>query len=148
MSRATIHATIRALAWAAGISVFTAATGAAQGAYPGDVELAVGASVAAAANNQTLAAATGKRTYISGFTVTGTGATAASTIAITVTGVGVTFTYHYVVPAGAGVAAPTLIVEFSRPIPASADNTAIVVAVPSFGAGNLAASASAHGFQR
>jgi len=109
-------------------------------------ELNVAATVAAAANNQTLAAASGKRTYISGFMVGGLGATAGSVIAVTVTGLGVTQTYRFNVPAGATVIAPQLLVTFTRPIPASADNTAIVVNVPSFGAGNTAADAAAFGF--
>lgn len=115
---------------------------------PGDIELEVSSANAAAANNQTLAAAVGKRTYLCGFTVTGTGATGASTIAITITGLTNTITLHLVIPAGAGVAISPLIVDFTRPMPASADNTAIVVNVPSFGTGNTAASASARGFQR
>lgn len=111
-------------------------------------ELAVSAQVAAAANNQTLAASPGRRTYISGFTVDGLGATGAAVINVTITGLlGGTLTYPLDVPAGAGATlARPLRIEFSRPIPASADNTAIVVNVPSFGAGNTQANASAHGF--
>lgn len=112
-------------------------------------ELAVSAQVAAAANNQTLQASPGRRTYISGFTVDGLGATGASVINVTITGLlGGTLTYTVSVPAGAGVAlgAAALRIEFARPIPASADNTAIVVNVPSYGAGNTQANASAHGF--
>ena len=116
--------------------------------FSSDVELEVSASVAAAANNQTLAAAAGKRTYITGFSVTGAGATAASVITITVTGLTDTLEYKMTIPAGASVAVTPLILEFNRPIPASALNTAIVVNVPSFGAGNTAAAATAQGFQR
>lgn len=116
--------------------------------YDGTVaELEVGATVAAAANNQTLAAAAGKRTYIQGFHIGGLGATAASVIAITITGLTNTLTYRFSVPAGATVIAGGMDIEFERPIPASADNTAIVVNVPSFGAGNTAADASARGFR-
>lgn len=111
--------------------------------------LVVGSNVAAAANNQTLPGVAGRTTYISGFHVSGLGATAGSAIKITVTGLlgGVTLTFDYVVPAGVTTAAPTLIVDFDVPIPASGPNTAIVVNVPSFGAGNTSASASARGFQ-
>ena len=109
-------------------------------------ELEVAATVAAAANNQTLAATAGKRTYISGFLVGGLGATAASVIAVTVSGIGVTMTFRFDVPIGAVVNSTRLLVTLPRPIPASADNTAIVVNVPSFGAGNTAADASAWGF--
>ena len=115
---------------------------------PSDTELEVSSANAAAANNQTLAAAATLRTYITGFTVTGGGATAASVIAVTVTGLATTLTFHVPIPAGATVGVVPLVVQFARPIPASADNTAIVVNVPSFGAGNTQASATATGFQR
>ena len=111
-------------------------------------ELVVGSTAAAAANNQTLAAAAGKRTYIAGFYVDGLGATGASVITITVTGLGVTLTFKLSIPAGTGTQlANRLLVTFPRPIPASADNTAIVVNVPSFGAGNTESDAGAWGFQ-
>ena len=109
--------------------------------------LEVSAVVAAATNNQTLAGAAGRTTYIEGFTVSGLGATAGSTIAITVTGIANTLTYEYTVPAGVAAAAPLLDIRFPDPIPATAANTPIVVNVPSFGAGNTAATASAYGFQ-
>lgn len=102
---------------------------------------------AAAAIAATLAAAAGATTYITGFEITGSGATAASVIAITVTGIlGGTKTYYLAVPAGVSVGV-SLVVEFGRPIPASALNTAIVVSVPSFGAGNVNAAVTAHGYQ-
>lgn len=110
-------------------------------------DLVVAAQVAAAANNQTLAGVAGKTTYISGFHVDGLGATGASTITVTITGIGTTLSYTLSIPAGATVAITRLVVEFARPIPASAPNTAIVVNVPSFGAGNTVAQAGAHGFQ-
>ena len=104
---------------------------------------------AAAAITATLAAVAGKRTFLSGFAVDGLGATAGSVIEVTVTGVlGGTLRYKMTIPAGVGVATTRLFAEFGRPIPASADNTAIVVNVPSFGAGNTSAIVSAHGFNR
>lgn len=51
-------------------------------------------------------------------------------------------------PLGATAALTSLIVAYTRPIPASAVNTAITVNVPSFGAGNTNAAVTAHGFQR
>lgn len=122
------------------------------GAAGDDVEMAVSAQVAAAANNQTLRAdGAGRMTYIAGFYVDGLGATGASVIEVSITGLlGGTQFYEVSIPAGATVAlgAAGLKVEFARPIPASAPNTAIVVNVPSFGAGNTKASAGAHGFSR
>ena len=117
------------------------------GHVPLGAALEVGSANAAAANNQTLAAAAGKTTYISGFDVSGLGATAGSTIAVTVTGLSNTLTFYYTVPAGVTAAAPNLSIRFDPPLPASAPNTAIVVNVPSFGAGNTTAAASAYGFQ-
>jgi len=111
--------------------------------------LAVGAEVAASANNQTLAGAASKRTYISGFAVSGGGATAASVISVTVTGLSnsQSLAFDLPIPAGATAGVIPLVVNFDPPLPASADNAAIVVNVPSFGAGNTKASASAWGFQ-
>src|SRR6266567_998076 len=114
-----------------------------------DVDVDASSANAAAANNVTLPAAAGATTFITGFEITGDGATAGSVIAVTVTGVlGGTKTYFVTVPAGVGVAVTQLFIEYSRPIPASALNTAITVNVPSFGAGNTNAAVTAHGFQR
>lgn len=115
--------------------------------FPANQILAVGGEVAAAANNQTLAAAAGMRTYISGFVITGGGATAASVVSVTITGLANTLNFDIPVPAGAAAGIQPLWVEFDPPLPASAENTAIVLNVPSFGAGNTKASASAWGFQ-
>lgn len=104
---------------------------------------------AAAPITATLAAVAGKRTFLSGFAVDGLGATAGSVIEVTITGVlGGTMRRKVTIPAGVGVAITPLYVEFNRPIPASADNTAIVVNVPSFGAGNTSAIVNVHGFNR
>lgn len=107
------------------------------------------ATGAASAANATLAGAAGKTTYITGFQVTGGGATGASVIAVTVTGtISGTLNYRIVVPAGATASITPLIVTFPAPIPASGTNTAIVVNVPSFGAGNTDAATSVQGFQQ
>jgi len=94
----------------------------------------------------TLAAVANRTTYITGFVVTGLGATAAGTVDITVTGP--TNTLHFVqtAPAGATVPQTPLVVTFPRPIPAAAVNTAIVVTVPAFGAGNVSACVTAFGY--
>lgn len=104
---------------------------------------------AAAAITATLAAVAGKRTHLSGFAVDGLGATAGSVIEVTITGVlGGALRRKVSVPAGVGAAIAPLVVEFARPVPAAADNTAIVINVPSFGAGNTSAIVNAHGFNR
>lgn len=111
----------------------------------------VGASgnVAAAPAVATLAGVAGKTTYITGFEVTGSGATAASVVLVTMAGLvgGVTATYALAVAAGATVGNAPLIVQFSKPIPANAANTAITVTVPSLGAGNTNSAVVAHGYQ-
>lgn len=105
------------------------------------------ANGAATAVTATLAAVAGKTNYLSGFRVTGGGATAASLVEVTVTGLlGGTATYILGVVAGATAANQPLNMCFDPPIPASAANVAIVVTVPSLGAGNTKSTVSAHGF--
>ena len=103
-------------------------------------------NVAATAASATLIGAAGTFTYLSGFSVTGAGATAASVILVTITGLTNTLTFALVIPAGATTSITPLIVEFVKPIQSSALNTAIVVNVPSFGAGNTNAVVNAHGY--
>lgn len=123
--------------------------GPAAAASTSDVDVDASSANPAAANNVTLPGAAGATTYITGFEITGDGATAGSIIAITVTGIlGGTKTYYLTIPIGAAAAVTPLQIQFSRPIPASALNTAITVNVPSFGLGNTNAAATAHGFQR
>ena len=104
-------------------------------------------NLAAAAGTATLAAAAGKTNYVSGFCVAGLGATAGTVVLVTVTGTAQALNYPFTVPTGAGVAAQPLVVEFPAPIPASAPNTAIVLNIPSFGAGNTNARGTLHGNQ-
>lgn len=69
-------------------------------------------------------------------------ATATATLAAAVE----KLTYNLAVPAGV-TAGVSLMVEFTEPIPASAQDVAIVVNVPSLGAGNTNSAVVAHGFQ-
>ena len=109
---------------------------------------AASGSVAAATATATLAGAAGVTTYIAGFEVTGAGATAGLAVSVTVTGtISGTLTYVYVAATGVAVANTPLIVEFAKPIPASAANVAIVVSCPTLGTGNTANSVVAHGYQ-
>lgn len=95
----------------------------------------------------TLAAVAGKTNYLTGFYVDGLGATGASVIEVTVSGtLGGSFTRKLSIPAGATVAITPLVMGFESPIPGSAANTAIVVTVPSFGAGNTNAIVRAWGY--
>lgn len=108
------------------------------------------ASVATGSNAQltpTIAAAADHTNYLTGFSVTGLGATAASGVLVTITGLlGGTRRYRVQVPAGATTGITPLVVEFTQPQPASAKNTAIVLTVAAFGAGNTEANAELHGF--
>lgn len=117
----------------AGVKVYTAAT----------------SSLPAAANNVSIpAGGAGTLNYVTAIGVSGGGATAASVIALSILGTaGANFGWYYFVPAGAGIAAPTFVMEFAGPgIPASALNSAITLSCPSFGAGNAQASAYIRGY--
>jgi hypothetical protein len=105
-------------------------------------------NVAAATATATLPAVAAKTTYITGFEITAAGATAGAAVVATVTGtVSGTLSYVFTAPTGATVGAAPLTVEFSPALPSSAVNTAIVVTLPSLGAGNTNAAVVAHGFQ-
>lgn len=111
---------------------------------------AASSAAAAGANNLSIGGVAGRRTFVSGFEVSGAGATGASIIPITLAnidnnGAPITLNYQLAIPAGAGVAIPSLIVEFSPPLPVVLGSAAIL-SVPSFGAGNTNAAATLHGF--
>jgi hypothetical protein len=96
----------------------------------------------------TLSGAVGKTTYVSGFEVTGSGATTALVVIVTMTGInGGTQSYIYSAVAGVLVENTPLIVEFSKPLPASATNTAISVSCPALGAGSTNNVVNIHGYQ-
>jgi len=103
--------------------------------------------VAAATATATLPAVSAKTNYLTGFDITGLGATAGSTITATIVGLlGGTRSYPVVVPAGVTVGITPLVMSFSPPLAASAVNIAIVVSVPTFGAGNTFAQVNAQGY--
>lgn len=131
------------------VSGTTALAGSTAPGATGVTELGEAQTVAAAAMNPTLAAAAAETTWITGFSIDGLGATAGSVIEATIVGVlGGTKRFKLTIPAGVAVAIARLVVEFARPIPASAVNTAIVLNVPSFGAGNTSAVSEIHGFRK
>lgn len=95
----------------------------------------------------TLATASAKTTYISGFAMTADGATVGLAVSCTLTGTitgTMTFTFSY--PAGAVVAGVPLIVQFSPAVPASTTNTTIVASCPASGTGGTNATMNAWGF--
>lgn len=109
---------------------------------------AASANGAATQITATISGVSGRMTYLEGFDVTGLGATAAGSINITVTGTANTLTYTLQIPSGVTAALTNggLFVRFPTPIPSSAQNTNIVVTVPTFGSGNTQASVVAYGF--
>jgi hypothetical protein len=112
---------------------------------PGDIFI-VSSSNAAAANNLSLPSLTGRTTFLDGFAITGLGATAASTIQITTSNINSGSSFYLTIPAGATTALTPLIVNFTPfGLGALGSGLSIVVGVPSFGAGNTNAAASAWG---
>jgi hypothetical protein len=105
------------------------------------------ADVAAASAVATLAAATGKTTWITHFRCTGTGSTTAVGADITVAGLTNSEIYIMGFASGATVANVPVDVTFSPPQPASAVNTAITVTMATGGTGNLHAACAGEGFQ-
>ncbi len=117
----------------------------AQDPDPADFIADSAAGIAAAAAVATLAAVAGRRNYLSGFVASATNPAAAVSGEITVTGIGgVTLRFKFVEAAAAG---GLLTVQFSTPIPANADNTAIVVTLPAIATGGATAVA-AWGFRK
>jgi hypothetical protein len=113
--------------------------------------LSVGASsITAGPLTCTLSGVSGKTTYAQGFEVYGCGASVAVGIIVTLTGSANILSWGMGIPSGATVdiGENRLDIEFPTPIPASATNTAIVLNVPSFGNGNVVATAVLYGFQQ
>lgn len=104
-------------------------------------------TVAAGAAVATIPAVAGKTAYITGFTITSTGSTAAAVVAPTIVGlISGTATFAYASVAGVTLSNQPLIVPFYPAVPASAVNTAIVVTLPSLGAGSTNATVVVTGF--
>lgn len=99
----------------------------------------------------TLAGVSAKTTYITGFDCSAGGATAAAFVSIVVSGtITGSMTYRIAATNGSTFVPATspLVVEFSKPIPASATNTAVVVTMGATGAGGTNAVCNARGFQQ
>lgn len=111
--------------------------------------LTAGTTVAAAAQTASLAAGgAGTKNFLSQIVVTGLGATAGSAVDMLVAGIeGGTKTIQVGVPAGATTPITPINLRFEPPIPASADDTAITVTLPSFGTGNTDACLFVTGFR-
>ncbi len=99
----------------------------------------------------TLAAASGKTTFICGYSYTGTNATLATVGSVTVTGV-ITATMSFgftTLALGITIPDPSPLVQNFYPcIPGSAVNTAIAVNGPALGSGATLATVAAWGYQQ
>ena len=105
--------------------------------------------VASTAAVATLEPAAGKRTFLTGFLVSGLGATAAAAVTVSVAGVANDdLEFAYVAEEGATVHNDDLFVMFPRPIPAIDDETDIVITCPDLGDGNTHNQVTAFGFYR
>lgn len=88
----------------------------------------------------TIPALAGQVAFITAIEIYAGGATAAALVDVTIAGLlGGAKVLPFGVPAGATLSAAPLVVEFDRPIPASAVNTAITATLPALGAGNTKA---------
>lgn len=105
-------------------------------------------NVAASAAICTLPGVSGKTTYITGFYCRGAGATVAAIVSPTLVGIITgTQTYEIAVIAGAVLDSGAFTRSFVPAVSASAQNTAIVLTVPSLGTGNTNYSCNAEGYQ-
>lgn len=142
---------LAAIIWLAALASAFAQTGVGGNSTypPGAIALSASSgNVAAATATATLAATPGRTTYICGFTVTAGGSTAAATVNVTVTNTpGGTLTYNYSTSTGVDAPSAPLPVVYSPCVPASAQNTAIVVSMPTLGAANAHAAINASGYQ-
>jgi len=95
----------------------------------------------------TIPATVGQDSYCTGFVITGLGATAASGVTATLSGTSATaLNFVVAVPVGVTTGITPLMVVFGEPLQSTSQNTAIVLTVPSFGAGNTLAAATLLGY--
>ena len=114
---------------------------------PADAEFvgASGTGGAGASNAQSLPAVAGKKNYLLGFIVTTTQPATVLNGVVTVTGLSIgTLSFQIVESTAAG---GQLVINFPRPLPASALNTAITVTLPAIVTGGSSAVA-VYGFVR
>ena len=105
-------------------------------------------NVANATASATLAGVSNLTNWITGFEITNGGATAGACVTATVAGlVGGTESYTVCAPAGAGVAATPLLVQYTSPVPASGPGVAITVSLPPLGAGDTNTTVNLHGYR-
>jgi FAD/FMN-containing dehydrogenase len=105
------------------------------------------ATAAAGVITLTIPATAAAYSYVTALTITGLGATAGSGVTATLSGLAAgNMSFVVAVPAGVLVGATPLVVPFPEPLQSTSQNVAIVLTVPSFGAGNTLAAATLHGY--
>jgi len=106
-------------------------------------------TAAAGTATATLAAPTGGHAWnVTGIEIFGLGATGATAVVATVTGLqGGTLSFSVAVPAGATTAITPVVYNPACPLTGN-QNTAIVLSIPTFGAGNTSSIGMLHGFQQ
>jgi hypothetical protein len=105
-------------------------------------------NLANATATATLAGVSNLTNWITGFEITNGGATSANCVTATVTGlVGGTESYTVCAPAGPGVAATPLLVQYTSPVPAAGPGVSIAVSLPALGAGNTNTTVNLHGYR-
>jgi hypothetical protein len=114
------------------------------GATPVNATSGVKANATASA---TLPGAANVTTYLSGFDVTGSGATVGLPVTVTASNLQSALSWIYTATAGALLANTPLSIRFDPPLPATGQNTAIVVSCPALGLGNLNNVVNAYGYQ-
>jgi hypothetical protein len=114
------------------------------GATPINATSGVKANATATA---TLPGTGGVTTYITGFDVTGSGATVGLPVTVTASNLQAALSWIYTATAGALLANTPLSIRFDPPLPATGQNTAIVVSCPALGLGNLNNVVNAYGYQ-
>lgn len=148
MLKTVLVACVLALSAFSGLVVHNAKSQVVVGATFSNQVSASSGTVAAGAATATIPAVAGATNFLCGFAITSTGSTAAAVVAPTVVGLnGGTETFAYASVAGATLANLPLIVNYNGCVPASGPNVAIVVSLPSLGAGSTNATVNAWGYR-
>jgi hypothetical protein len=128
----------------------TPSAGTAGAGYPpGATPVTASATATTAGATATLASASGKFTYICGFSVSPGSATTAITISVTVTGITNTFTEAVGAPVTAvGTTGLSFTRNFNPCVPSSAVTTGVAVAAGALGTGGVNQAVNAWGYQQ
>ncbi|HZS57544.1 MAG TPA: hypothetical protein VFA65_24300 [Bryobacteraceae bacterium] len=90
--------------------------------------------------------ASGVTTYLNGFIITSSGSTSAAAVNATVSDGHWTLNFAYVTQSGVTTSNLPYVVNFPTPLPATTQQTAITITLPSLGTGNTQAAVVIYGF--